>query len=290
MKITDYEEKKKRGAEGFPIEYYFVTSSHFRYIMQLHWHKEFELIHILAGKLRVFLNNVEYTAVSGDIVFVSSHTLHRAEPLDCVYECIVFDLNLLRDSSNGKINEYLVPIMAGNAELEPFLKPESSPLYESARKLFKVMCDEEPFYELSVCGILFDIFYHLFAEGRISKSNDASRGHRRKSIATLIDWIEKNYTDKITLGKMSELCGFNEKYLCRIFREFTGETPTEYINRRRIERAAFEMAVNRKNVTEAAYESGFNELSHFSRTFKKYKGSSPREFCREILKGDNENA
>jgi len=45
-----------------------------------------------------------------------------------------------------------------------------------------------------------------------------------------------------------------------------------------------------KNVTEAAYESGFNELSHFSRTFKKYKGISPREFCRELSKGDNANA
>ena len=290
MKIADYEEKKKRGAEGFPIEYYFITSSHFRYIMQLHWQKEFEIIHVLAGKLRVYLNNVEYIATAGDILFVASHTLHRAEPIDCVYECIVFDLNLLRDSSNGKINEYLVPIMAGNAEINPFLSPENSPLYDSARKLFKVMCDEEPFYELSVCGTLFDIFYHLFADGRISKSSDASRGHRRKSIATLIDWIENNYTDKITLGKMSELTGFNEKYLCRIFREFTGETPTEYINRRRIERAAFEMAVNRKNVTEAAYESGFNELSHFSRTFKKYKGISPREFCRESLKGENQNA
>jgi len=290
MKIIDYEEKKKRGAEGFPIEYHFITSSHYRYVMQLHWHREFEIIRVLAGELRVFLNNTEYVAKTGDIIFVCSHMLHRAEPIDCVYECIVFDLNLIRGDLSGKVSEYLVPLMAGDSEIDAYLQPERSPLYVATQKLFETMCDAGIYYELSVCSILAEIFYHLFADGKVSQCVSVYGGHRRKSIATLIEWIEKNYPDKITLSEMSERSGFNEKYLCRVFREFTGETPTEYINRRRVERAAFEMAVNRKNVTEAAYESGFNELSHFSRTFKKYKGISPREFCRELSKGDNANA
>ena len=80
MGIIDYEEKKKRGPDGFPIEYHFINQNHFRYVMQLHWHKEFEIIRVLAGELRVFLNNSEYIARTGDIVFIGGHVLHRAEP------------------------------------------------------------------------------------------------------------------------------------------------------------------------------------------------------------------
>lgn len=290
MNIIDYEEKKKHGQEGFPIEYYFINHTHYRYVMQLHWHKEFEVIRVLAGELRVFLNNIEYAAKTGDIIFASGHMLHRAEPIDCVYECIVYDLNLIRGSSAGKAAEYLVPLMAGTSELDAILHPENTALYRTAVELFETMCASSPFYELSVCGILSKMFYHLLSDGRVHQIAGRVHGHRRKTIATLIDWIEKNYRDKITLRELSELSGLNEKYLCRVFREFTGETPTEYINRFRCERASFEMTVNRKNVTEAAYESGFNELSHFSRTFRKYKGISPREFCRQALKGDNKDA
>ena len=70
----------------------------------------------------------------------------------------------------------------------------------------------------------------------------------------------------------------NEKYLCRFFKSYTGQTPIEYINRLRIDRACFEMTVNRMNVTDAAYECGFNELSYFSKMFKRYKGVTPGQY------------
>ena len=284
MNILDYEETKKHGSEDFPIEYYFLDRRHIRYVMQLHWHKEFELIRVLAGRLRVFLNNEEHIADAGDIIFVSGHTLTRAEPENCVYECIVFDLNMIRGFNQGKAAGYLVPLLSGDAELVPHLRPENTPLYKTAVELFETMCAADKYYELAVCGILNKLFFHLLADGRIHRSEKNLRGHKKKSVASLISWIEKNYTEKITLSDLSVQSDFNEKYLCRVFREFTGQTPTEYINRLRVERAAFEMSTNHKSVTDAAYESGFNELSHFSRTFKKFKGITPREFKSQINK------
>ena len=117
MNIIDYEETKQQGSPDFPIEYYFVDHRHIRYVMQLHWHKEFELIRVLAGKLRVFLNNEEYLAQTGDIIFVSGHTLTRAEPENCVYECIVFDLNMIRGFHQGKAAGF--PVVAIRDAWEP---------------------------------------------------------------------------------------------------------------------------------------------------------------------------
>ena len=85
-----------------------------------------------------------------------------------------------------------------------------------------------------------------------------------------------------TVGEVvnSRVSGINEKYLCRFFKEFSGYTPTDYVNRMRVERAVSEMTVGGKSITDAAFDSGFNELSYFSRIFKKYIGTTPRDFLR----------
>lgn len=81
---------------------------------------------------------------------------------------------------------------------------------------------------------------------------------------------------------LSSISGFSEKYLCRIFKEYTSKTPITYINELRIEKACNEMGINKKNITYAAYESGFNDLSYFCRTFKKYKNITPKEYIKSL--------
>ena len=56
MKNSEFLEKKQHGTPEFPIQYYFVKSGHPQYVMPPHWHKEFEIIRVLSGDFRVFLN------------------------------------------------------------------------------------------------------------------------------------------------------------------------------------------------------------------------------------------
>ena len=93
---------------------------------------------------------------------------------------------------------------------------------------------------------------------------------------------------RLTLSDLAELAQVNEKYLCRFFKEYTGQTPIDYINRLRVDRACYEMSVTGMNVTEAAFECGFNELSYFSKMFKKYKGIAPGEYRKRYCKSGND--
>ena len=72
----------------------------------------------------------------------------------------------------------------------------------------------------------------------------------------------------------------NEKYFCRFFKEFTNITPIDYINRLRIENAAHSLLEAGFTVTEAALDNGFNDISYFSKIFKKYKGVSPKRYSK----------
>ena len=97
-------------------------------------------------------------------------------------------------------------------------------------------------------------------------------------LTRLLEWIDENYTQKITLASLAKISGFNEKYLCRFFKEYTSHTPIDYINRLRVEKAADDMLSRHMSVTEAAYANGFNDSAYFSKMFRQIKGISPSEF------------
>lgn len=279
MKFSEYNEIEQRGTLAFPVGYYYITSEDSRYIMKPHWHRDFEIIRVISGEFKVFLNNVPYTLHGGDLIFVQCGILHRGDPENCIYECIVLDLNLLRRRQNDTVNDFITPIINGNMGLNCMLNRNDDLIYATANSLFTAMRVKDSFYELDVCSLLLKLFSQLYRENYIftSKKNQNS-GRQTQNIIKLLDWIEENLYDTITLEKLSEVSGLNEKYICRIFKKYTSKSPISYINEMRIEAACHEMKVNGSSVTQAAYDCGFNDLSYFSKVFKLYKGISPKDY------------
>ena len=110
MQKLGYNESKQRGTFDFPIEFYHVDQNHPQYIMSYHWHMEYEIIRILEGCFVVTLDEREHLAKKGDILFLNSGTLHGGTPTDCIYQCVVFDMNMLVKKDNA-CNRYIKEIM-----------------------------------------------------------------------------------------------------------------------------------------------------------------------------------
>jgi len=276
MKYDEYREQKTHGTSHFPLEYYFVDKEHPQYEMPLHWHSEFEVLRVLSGSLTLYLNNEVFHLSTGEIAFIPSGVLHRGEPQSCEYDCAVFDLKIASGNNITKISELIKPIISSQVEISCRCDAAEN----AAKLLLETISERNQYYELKAASLVSEIIYLLYSSGAVTKieSEDKRIAHRRALMTLLIDKIEREYTSHITLSDLAEIVGMNEKYLCRFFKSFTGQTPIDYINRLRIDRACFEMVVNRITVTEAAYECGFNELSYFSKMFKKYKGITPGQY------------
>ena len=175
------------------------------------------------------------------------------------------------------------PIEHSYAEIAECIDKQSAPITVAAIDgLFDAVTAEGEYYELTVHRLLYAFFEGLYAEGLVHISEDKPKKGRRLQVMTeLIGWIDENYTENITLLDLSRVAGLNEKYLCRFFKEYTGRTPVDYINALRIEAACREMAQG-MSVTTAALESGFNSLSYFTRTFKRYKNMSPNQYIKSL--------
>ena len=95
MKYVDYKEQRRHGTFNFPIAFYHEQPRSPRYHMTYHWHTEYEIVRIISGSFHLTVNNETNVYHSGDVVFITDGELHGGTPVDCVYDCIVFDLQIL---------------------------------------------------------------------------------------------------------------------------------------------------------------------------------------------------
>lgn len=93
------------------------------------------------------------------------------------------------------------------------------------------------------------------------------------------DYIEMNLSEEFSLIKLSQIANFSSYHFHRIFFIMTGETLFQYIQRIRLEKAAFLLLANQKTaVTHIALECGFSNQASFAKAFKKHFGISASKF------------
>lgn len=103
----------------------------------------------------------------------------------------------------------------------------------------------------------------------------ARRYHSDAAILKLQDWLDEHYDQPVTLQFLAAQCGLTERSLIRRFRAATGDTPVGYLQILRIEAARQRLESSRISVEEVTRQVGYEDLSSFSRLFRKHTGLSP---------------
>ncbi|MFC4950806.1 helix-turn-helix domain-containing protein [Pseudonocardia sp. GCM10023141] len=94
------------------------------------------------------------------------------------------------------------------------------------------------------------------------------------------DLIDRHFAEPLDLDAMAAAAGFSRFHFARGFRAAFGETPGQYLTRRRIERAQDLLRSANLTVTEVCHAVGFSSLGSFSATFSELVGASPTEYRR----------
>jgi AraC-like DNA-binding protein len=110
-------------------------------------------------------------------------------------------------------------------------------------------------------------------------------GSEPAAIAKARQYIHAHLDDALPLGAVAREAGLSESHFCRIFKDSTGLTLTDYVNRSRVEWAKRELMKPEKRVSEIAFEVGYQSLSQFNRSFARIAGQSPTNWRRDALAG-----
>lgn len=100
----------------------------------------------------------------------------------------------------------------------------------------------------------------------------------QEKIVKTTTYILENLERRITVDNMAEMTHLVPQSFCRWFKNATGNTFVNYLNKARIERACQLLLNSNRAISDICYSVGFESLSHFNRTFLKLKEMSPREF------------
>lgn len=91
----------------------------------------------------------------------------------------------------------------------------------------------------------------------------------------LVSFMEKNYMFNMPLERFSYLTGRSLTTFKRDFKKAFNTTPQKWLTQKRLELAHYQLAESKRKPVEVCYETGFENLSHFSYAFKKHFGYAP---------------
>jgi AraC family transcriptional activator of pobA len=97
-------------------------------------------------------------------------------------------------------------------------------------------------------------------------------------ILQLLEFIKQNFHRQLSVEECSKVVNMSPNYVCRVFKEVTGKTLTEYINIIRVNKAAILLKETGASITEVAAMVGFGSITYFGRVFRKYKNHPPSYF------------
>ena len=106
------------------------------------------------------------------------------------------------------------------------------------------------------------------------------KSHVDESISKAQNYIEQHYAESITVGGLADRFAFSRRNFVRRFKEATGNTPIEYIQRVRMEAAKRLLESTTKSIEEVIYQTGYADSKTFRMLFKKYAGCLPSEYRR----------
>lgn len=275
MNYSELCEDKRHGTIDFPFELYCVNKNYPRYEMPFHWHVEYEMIIVKKGRLKLILDGKSFYVNEGESAFISGGVVHGGIPEECEYYCIVFDLaSLFKDVA---LCSKSVAIFLTNADC--FTGVYGAERKQSAimREILYSMQNRDNGYDLNVIGLLWKLLGAFVSEPVISEGEQINKSQRQK-LKDVLSYIRKNIDKNITLEELAQVSGMSPRYFCRVFKSMTGRTPIEYVNYYRIETASQMLITTGESVTDIALNCGFNDMSYFSKMFKKLKGISPSKF------------
>jgi AraC-like DNA-binding protein len=101
-------------------------------------------------------------------------------------------------------------------------------------------------------------------------------------INVVFNYVKDHFHEPITLEEVANLVSMTEPSFCRYFKKITNKTFTTFVNEYRLVHASKLLAEKPISITEICYESGFNNFSHFNKSFKAYTGKSASQYRQEL--------
>ena len=249
------------------------------------------LRYVIKGNAIFFIDGKEFEVKEGDIVYLpvgcklSCHALND----DFSFYSIRFATSVNYDGGDLLTDYFHIPTVIHD------INNEGRMYFEKMYKCIKSDHDSRMFwvrgYLELIIGYVIDkgkrnididrkelIGEEEFSLERIKKRTRKSDVSLDPRIQVVVDYIILHPTEQYTISKMSRMAELSESRFRTLFKQQVGKNPLEYLNEIRVMTAARKLLVSGDNISDIAYEVGYEDANYFSRIFKKYFCITPKQY------------
>lgn len=282
--------------------HYGILSCYPDYSAISHWHEDLEFILIKKGHMTYNVNGNLIELYENHGIMVNSRQIHygfSSTHEECEFICIILSPELLR-GNQWFYHNYIEAIMDNFSY--PYLSLGHSgwqgELLETIQKIYDVFGEKQndspdvsiPYSEKNnsptnrelsyfklieyFCSIMKILYENL----SFSKDVTQKESSELSSLKEMITYVEEHFTEPVTLENLA-LAGTCCKSRCSLlFKKYLRDTPISYITKFRLQKSLTALLESDLPITDIAFEYGFNGVSYYCETFRKYYGVSPLQY------------
>ncbi|MFS0561893.1 AraC family transcriptional regulator [Terribacillus sp. 179-K 1B1 HS] len=275
----DLEELTQHRTVELPVACYETTiKENIHGHIPLHWHNEVQFVQILNGSAVFQINEEKVMVNKGEGIFINSGCLHKADDYNnsgCIYICL--NASPYTFLSKELHTKYVSPyIQATNLTHLHIGKKEEweRNILKAILKIHQLIEQKNPFYEIVVVNHLNLIWQNLIMNGMQLEYSE-SEMVRSQRMKHMLNWIHLHFDEKINLADIAKAGQLSRAECCRYFKRIVKQSPMNYVMEYRINRSLSLLQDPSSNVTEVAYQVGFNSSSYFIAKFRESIGMTP---------------
>lgn len=237
-----------------------------------HIHKELEILMVTKGEIDVTINSFTQTLRQGDISIALPNTIHGYKTnTHCDYFIMIFNGEML------PLHKIIFSTYKASRNHIPSSQVPSD-VYTSISSMY------QEFQHDNNLGIITGYLY--VAVSRLLPLLNLQKSQKDLSVnlmERILGYIQLNYLNPINLNSISLELDISPFYLSRVFANSVGLRLDKYINELRINYANHLLISSHKQITEIAFECGFDTLRTFNRVYKNITSITPREYRKQQI-------
>lgn len=296
--MTGYEEFKKNSykenvTHTIDNRPYSIHQTHIapseNLVLYPHWHDEIEIFYLEQGEIEFVIEDSHLCIHAGEAVLIPPNLLHmstKTSKEECDFFAFLFSPVLFTESyTNAAYARFVQPLKHNGPIYVLKFSPNIDWQIEALLLLKKILC----FYgrqvidawELELHGLLYQFWnlYYFNHMSSITLSSNYAKLYDKLKLS--IEYIHQNFSYDMTIEMLAKQSGLCIGTFCRYFKELTGLTPFTYLNRHRIRKSCEALLNTRLKITQIANQCGFNNISHFNRSFLEHVKCKPSEYRRD---------
>lgn len=248
------------------------------------------LFFVSDGYGKIQLNNKIYDMKKSSCLIIPQGTEYRllTPEKSVTYLALNFDFNYKKNSPVTPVSpiapkDYSDKLLINDIKITD-AEILTAPLYIQSANIENELIQIELEYSRSAENhecITSNILHNIlikFARGNNSEYKYSVKLNAEK----VLDYIHENFNTNISNSSIADIFGFNQNYISNVIKSYTGLPMHKYLLHIRIVKSLSYLETQKYTISETAQMCGFNDISYFSRYFKKEMGISPLKYLDSI--------